>query len=450
MRPHHDPPDPAQRDRLLTAARAVLDRNWTGASTIPAPGIYPHQWSWDTGFIAIGRSWGDGRRAAVELEHLFEAQWANGMLPHIRFGPDTTNYFPGPDFWQADRSPAAPAGIETSGITQPPIHAVAALEIHRRAGTAAERADARAFLERLYPRLASMHRYLAAARDPSGIDLATLVHPWESGLDNSPAWDRLLGDLEIPPGALPAYERRDLMHVDPADRPTDDAYDRFVYLAATYRDSGYDDATIVERSPFLVAGPLFNAIYLWSEEALGEIATILGGDPAPHRARARAIARAIVRELWEPERRLFLARDLRTGRLEPEATVISFVPLLDAELDTGIVDAICGDLGSTMFHPAAAAHFLVPTYGVGTPGFDARRYWRGPVWLNTNWLLWRGLRQHGRHEYAAEILASSVALVERAGFREYFDPLTGEGHGGDGFSWTAALLIDMLERPDGE
>ena len=447
---HPELPNAARRRELLTAARAVLDRNWTGSSTIPAPGIYPHQWSWDTGFIAIGRSWGDGARGGAELEHLLEAQWSNGMVPHIRFGPDTTNYFPGPDFWQARRSPAAPREIETSGITQPPNHALAALEIQRRARGAAERLAARGVIERIYPRLVAQHDYLDRRRDPGRIDLATIVHPWESGLDNSPAWDRDLEELVIPPGALPAYERRDLMHADPKDRPTDAAYDRFVYLVATYRDSDYDDASLLRSSPFLIAGPLFNAIYLWSTHALVEIARIVGADPEPHVRRAKAISAAMVRRLWDPASRLFLGLDLRTGHFEPEETIIAFTPLLDPDLPTELVDAICHDLGSSLFHPTADAHYLVPTYGVGAPGFDARRYWRGPVWLNTNWLLWRGLRQHGRAEYAAEILASSVALVEKSGFREYFDPLTGEGHGGHDFSWTAALLIDMLERPDGE
>lgn len=33
------------------------------------------------------------------------------------------------------------------------------------------------------------------------------------------------------------------------------------------------------------------------------------------------------------------------------------------------------------------------------------------------------------------------ALIEGAGFFEYFCPLTGRGCGGDGFSWTAATWL---------
>jgi hypothetical protein len=56
------------------------------------------------------------------------------------------------------------------------------------------------------------------------------------------------------------------------------------------------------------------------------------------------------------------------------------------------------------------------------PGFGPRCYWRGPVWINTDWLLWLGLRQHGVDDLAAELRASMLGLVRRSGFREYFHP----------------------------
>jgi hypothetical protein len=70
--------------------------------------------------------------------------------------------------------------------------------------------------------------------------------------------------------------------------------------------------------------------------------------------------------------------------------------------------------------------------------------------LNTNWLLWHGLRLHGRNRLADEIVASSIELVRRSGFREYFDPLDGSGHGSSSFSWTPALLTDMLMATRGQ
>ena len=119
-------------------------------------------------------------------------------------------------------------------------------------------------------------------------------------------------------------------------------------------------------------------------------------------------------------------------------------PWKDPALPARLVDAICADLESACFHPDLPTHFVVPTYSVQSPGFDRRRYWRGPVWLNTNWLLWHGLRQHGRQDLAHEIVRSSLGLVALSGFREYFDPFDGTGRGSTDFSWSAALAIDLI------
>ena len=432
------------RTTLLDSAWQVLDANWTGTSTIPSRSLYPHQWSWDAAFIAVGRSWTDQRRAQSELESLFAAQWANGMLPHIVFNPAAPpgSYFPGPDFWDAGRAVgrAGRSGPASSGITQPPIHARAALQVYQRASDTGE---ARAFLARLFPKLSAQHDYLAGSRDPAGHGLAVIVHPWESGMDNAPIWDDDL-ELAVPPGVLPPYRRHDLVHADPADRPTAAAYDRFVYLAVTYRDAGYDDSTLLATSPFLVEDPLFNAIWCWSAHALAEIATILGEDPGPHRELAARISAGMLAHLWDPASGRFHAWDVRGGRLLRKNTISSLMPLLDPALPAAQVAAISADLASPHFRPDAPGAFPVPSHDLLAPEFDRRRYWRGPVWINTNWLLWHGLRQHGAPGPAAEIAASAVALARLSGWREYFDPFSGEGYGSTDFSWSAALVTDLL------
>ena len=427
---------------LLQRAQEVLDANWTGDATLASRSLYPHQWSWDAAFIAIGRSWTEPERAVRELETMFQAQWADGMLPHIRFDPATRDYFPGPEFWASERSPLAPAGQRTSGLTQPPLHARAALEIHRHAGGGAA---ATAFLRGLFPRLVAQHRYLEQRRDPAGHGLAAIVHPWESGLDNSPIWDAELEAIDVPPGSIPPYQRYDLAHANAADRPSAATYDRYVYLAVRYRDSGYDDADLLATSPFLVEDVLFNAVYLWSVHALVEIAGILGEDAAPLAAAARRIHDGLLTHLWDPDAGRFFSYDLRGRRWIRKESVDATMPLLDPELPGDLVRAIAGELTSAAFDPSPAVpHYLVPSYDLGAKDFDRRRYWRGPVWINTDWLLWRGLRQHGQDTLAREVEKSMVELVRHAGFREYFDPFTGDGYGSEDFSWTAALLMDVL------
>ena len=113
---------------LSLAARAayILRDNSTGLITKASPTLYPHQWSWDAAFNAIGLATVDLPRARLELDSLFAGQWRNGMVPHIVFDPAADGYWPGPAQWQCARfnedAPAAPA---TSGIIDPPVHAIA-------------------------------------------------------------------------------------------------------------------------------------------------------------------------------------------------------------------------------------------------------------------------------------------------------------------------------------
>jgi glycogen debranching enzyme len=409
---------------LADVAESVLSANWTGGSTVPSRRQYPHQWGWDAAYIAIGWSWVDAGRAAVELESLLGGQWADGRVPHIVFHPGVPEdaYFPGPAFW----------GGATSGLTQPPLHARAALEV-------AERGAGDDFLRRVFERLAAQHAYLAQRRDRGGAGLAAIVHPWESGLDNSPAWDAPLAAVQLPPDGVEPYERRDRRHVDAGERPSDADYDRFVHLARAYRDGGYaDDGD--GSGEFLIEDPLFNAIWLWSTHALAGIADRIGEDAGRFREAAAGIHAALLSRLWDGER--FRPRDLRTDRLLESRTIQGLAPLLDPDLPADVVARVVGEMESPHFRgPSGIA---VASSDMLAPEFERRRYWRGPVWANLNWLLSRALRGHGREEQARALERTTLQLVERSGMREYFDPVTGEGLGADDFSWTAAAVIDML------
>ena len=114
---------------LVDKAKRVLTVNDLGPSTKPSPKLYPHQWNWDSAFIALGLAHYDLERAKTEIRSLLAGQWRNGMIPHIIYNPDESGYFPDPHRWQIARSPDAPASILTSGITQPPMITIAAHEI---------------------------------------------------------------------------------------------------------------------------------------------------------------------------------------------------------------------------------------------------------------------------------------------------------------------------------
>jgi hypothetical protein len=246
---------------------------------------------------------------------------------------------------------------------------------------------------------------------------------------------------------LPPYRRFDLAHADPADRPTDAAYDRFVYLAARYRDHGYDDSLLLAHSPFLIQGPLFNAIWRWSAQALAEVARLVGDDPAPHQADTARIHQAMPRELWDPNGRRFGTRDLRTNRRTPEDTILAFVPLLDPGLPRPMVAAIVELLRSPCFtRPKRWSTTWCRPTTCARPGSTRAATGAGRCGSTPTGCCGWGLRRHGVHDLAAELRSSMLGLVRRSGFREYFHPFGGQGFGASGFAWSAALVIDVLHR----
>jgi hypothetical protein len=428
----------------LEKAKKILDDNWLGSSTKPAPDLYPHQWNWDSAFIAIGRAHYDTARAIQEIETLFEAQWANGMVPQIVFNRESLgHYFPEPDFWQTERSPHAPKNRLTSGITMPPVHAIAVEKIY---SSSRNSRSVLSFLRRIYPMLFSLHEYLYRERDPEDEGLVYIRHPWESGIDNSPTWDGPLKGIKIEKALLPPYERKDLKHgVDPTMRPGDDEYDRFVYLVDLFRRNEYDEARIMQVCPFLIQDPLFNSVLCRANESLVRIAEVIGEDPQTPKQWAGKTAGAIRDKLWHDKHDIFDAYDMVAGRAIEVDTAAGFLPLYAGAATREQALKIYNRLNSASF---CALHqgncFTIPNYDTQKEGFDRSNYWRGPVWININWMLAQGLRRYGYTLKADSLQKDLLQLPIRFGFHEYFDSFEGTGYGTDSFGWTAALFIDLV------
>ena len=159
-------------------------------------------------------------------------------------------------------------------------------------------------------------------------ELAAVVHPWETGLDNLPTWDAPLRAVPSDLSLFRIYTRRDLDHAPATERPTNEDYSRYIRLALAYPDSSYDDNEVRQNGEFLVVDPAFNALWARSELALAEIARNLGQEPGGHLAEAERITTAVVDQLWSESRGLFLARNESTTRLLPERTVAGLIPLI--------------------------------------------------------------------------------------------------------------------------
>lgn len=427
-------------------ARTVLADNRVGEYTKPAPGLYPHQWSWDSAFIAIGLATYDIERARTELASAFRGQWRNGMLPQITYEPGAAGYFPGPNLWQIHRSPNAPVGHETSGITQHPLHAVAAWLVHSRAADEASVG----WLHEIYPALMRWHTYLHRERDPESTGLAAVRHPWETW-DNSPVWDEVLATME-PPAELDDITRPDRTHVDAGQRPDDEAYRRFVSLAMLARDLDFDEARIRQRSPFIVEDVMFNSVLIAADRAMARIARAIGEPVEVHDERVRRGISAMNEHLWSEADGLYLARDVRSGQRLGVRHLAGFLPLFAGVPNARRAERMLQELDSPGFAPSAEGWSVVGC-DRREPGFNPQSYCRGPIWINLDWMLARGLedasdRLHDERyrERAATIDAAARGLIEREGFREYFHAETGRGLGADRFSWSAALWLDLVAR----
>lgn len=444
-------------DELAQQAIGVLWRNDRGAWTRPSPRLYPHQWSWDAGFVAMGWAQLDPIRAVAELWSLLRAQWSTGMVPQIVFDLNVAKgaYEPGPNAWSTAHH--VPPGTASSGICQPPMHAIA---LHRVREVAAGRDHGELHevddaVVDLYPRLARWHRWLRTARDPEGSGLVTILHPWESGLDNSPRWDAALaavepddgewGDLDDPDAEM-LPPRPDLTYVaDPAERPTDLDYRRYRHLVDCLVDVDYDQAKAMEAHPFRVADVWFSAILAAADDALAELASIAGHPEAADGHRADADhTRAALDACWDPELGRCLDVDRITGHPIASDTIGGFAPLVaGCEVDRAalLVDRL---FGPSYCGAEQLAWALPPSTAVDDPAFDAKGYWRGPQWAPMTWLLWTGLERAGHHRSAQRLRVTALDQLRATGCCEYVEPLGGSPLGSDAQSWTAAVALDWL------
>jgi glycogen debranching enzyme len=407
-------------------AQAVLRANDRGGYTVPTDRLYPFQWNWDSAFVAMGWLGFDEARAWQEVTRLLEGQWESGLIPQIVFHAPSDDYFPGPEVWGVRRQPP------TSGITQPPVLASA---VRRLLEGSTDHGFAEAQAAAVYPKLVANHRWWAAARDPLGTGLVATLHPWETGMDNSPAWDAALD--RVPTETATPIRRRDTGHIDPAFRPRAIDYQRFIHLVDLFRDTGWDAPRMLEVSPFRIADIGINAILLRAERDLLALARRFGSEAERAAIRTRiARAETAIGTLWAQEEGIYLSRDLVTGALVPAATSAGFLPLF------GGVQVHADRLAGTLDQWSRKVRYLVPSTDPSHPMFEPLRYWRGPIWAVVNWMIAEGFAGAGQAELAARIRADTRALIGRDGFSEYFDPLTGDGIGGATFSWTAA--VDLM------
>ncbi|MEM8928265.1 MAG: trehalase family glycosidase [Bacteroidota bacterium] len=432
---------------LLERAKEVLNNNFQeGGFSIPSKGLYPFQWKWDSGFIAVGLAHYDMAKAKSEIQTILDAQWSNGFIPHIVFHNETDTYFPGPDFHQSELHPHSSKKYRSTGMTQPPVFGFILKRLYEIAN---DKKDILGFIEGCIDKVYDNHLYFYKHRDVNQDGLVYIYHNWESGTDNSPIWDDIWETMDPPEYE---FERRDTTHVDPAQRPSKREYDHYLYLIDIAKKNNYDDKKIAELSPFLVLDPLFNSILIQSNQALVALFERIGGNEdkiAYLKEKSVLGIRTMNAKLFNKDLGAYVHYDLRGNKQIEYLCSSSFAPLFAGIPDTQRAETL---IQTILQRFGDDGRYLFASFDPTHSKFNPRKYWRGPVWINMNWMLCQGCSRYGYTDLAKRIKNDSIELIEKFGFYEYFDSRQSNpdspsnGYGGNNFSWSAALLIDFLEN----
>ncbi len=440
--------DPKQQPDLLAEAKEVLARNNRDDKyTIPAEGLYPHQWMWDSAFIAIGMSHYDVERAQTEILSILRGQWANGMVPHMVLAEGFKHKQD--EIWRSYLSPFAPDNVATSGMTQPPMLAEAVVRI----GKKLSKTERRTWYGRVYQALVSYHQWMYVERDPHGEGLTLQVHPWETGMDNTPPWMYEMHQHLLPFWVrfsralklekLFTYIRRDVRFAAPRHRMTNVDVMALYSVQRRLRRKQYDIQKLLNHSLFAIEDLAFNSILIRANHHLRHIAKTIGEELPEELTDSMRKTEKALEQLWDAYSGQYYCRNFATHKLIKVPTIATLLPLYSGAISKDRAKQLVSLMKtSKQFNPK----FPIPTVPTSSEFFDEYRYWQGPTWINMNWLIIDGLRQYGEDELADKITAKTLELVEKHGFYEYFSPLSGEPAGVNHFSWTAALTIDLLEN----
>lgn len=379
----------------------------------PADVEYVYQWLWDTCFHAIVLSHFDVAWGRREIRTLLMGQWKNGMVPHIIFW-DKSRHFP---YWAYMESRVS-LKPNTTAHSQPPLIAIAVERLHKASANAE-------YLVEVLPKIASFHRYLLNIQDPDGDHLISIISPKESGLDESPEFQPTLG-----------YMGNDTLALSAAFRQPD-----LKNLAVNYSMKA-----IFKLDHFNVEELVFNTIWIEANWSLSRLFQEIGKtDEATFFEHvARQATDSLVKKCWSEEDGMYYSLSGRKEEMQKVNTVVSLVPLFVEGIPKNHVKRLVEE---HLLNPKEYwSAFPVPSVAMNERYFDPgdqHHLWRGPTWLATNWLIVKGLRQHGYDEVANELVARTVEMVKKSDFREFYNPLTGEGYRRANFGWST-LAIDLV------
>ena len=412
---------------LLEGARSLLLRNHkegfdpalkrTYSYTCPSGGHYPWQWFWDSCFHAIVLCHIDLDLAKTELRTLLSVQRKDGFIPHVVHW--------GNKWWSRVLSDLPAYGQsklslkpKTTALIQPPVLAQAV----RRVVDASRDKD---FLRETLDAVRRYYLWLHDCRDPDGDGLISVISPYETGMDQLPAYDEVLGAHN--PTALEMHLR-----------------DRLLDLHNLVLGKNYDLPTIFRRDRFSVEDVMVNCIYAQGLHDVSHLCAMAGEEAASESFRKMALRteQAILSKCYDSSAGAFWSLGSRLEKPLKVLTISSLFPIILESIDRKRAE----ELASLIARPDAFwLPHPIPSVAKSERTFRAMEsfaIWRGATWININWFLAHGLRRHGFTDLSRTITTRTRELVATQGFREFYNPLTGQGLGARNFGWST-LVIDM-------
>lgn len=328
--------------------------------------------------------------AAVGLRWLKNKKWATGELENILAHPCPDGMLPHEIFHHPlPRKHFWPQGDGCSSTcAAPPILGIGLEKIFEMTGD-------RPWLERAFPVLQRSVEWYLQTLDGDKDQLVSLRHTHESCWDNSPRWDSAM------------REGRRLIPVETVDT---------------------------------------NSFLACDLQRLARWARFFGNASlaAELEQRGRRMADAIRNTLWDPDTGFFYDADEKTHEKARLKTPAAFLTLWGGIASPEQEEALVGHLTrpDEFWTP-----YPLPVVARNESAYSPRDMWRGPTWLNINWLVIEGLRQRGRFTLARELAVRTLDAMVSQGepaVREWYHPETGEPMGALNYGWSAAVAIDLL------
>ena len=411
----------------INKAKKTLLGNRRKGYTLPTNNkLYPAQWNWDSVFIALGYSYFNLNFALKEINTLLDGQWKDGMVPHILFHNTDTNYYPNHTAWNCGNK------IRSSGITQPPVLASILKQIiDKNKITKKQKLE----IKKIIIKIKKSHEWFIQYRDPNKTGLVSILHPWESGYDNSSLWDEPMNKVIIEKNIQ--YKRADNKVINPEHRPLNIDYDRYVTIKNDLRKKKYNPKKIFRTALFNVVDIGFNSIFLKANKDLIILLNKFNLNSSKIKNYVKITERNILK-FFDKKKGTFFSFDLRNKKKILVPSITNYL-ILFADINNRKINNVL--IKNLKKHNLKEKYFF-SSIKPNHKSFEEKRYWRGPVWINCNWFIYKGLKNKDG-KYSKKIKKSTIKLVEKKGFHEYYSCKSGKPMGANNFSWSAALYLDL-------